>query len=95
MGDAGNPAAAGCPIPVDLVPPLFYSPNYASDKPQNTEALKRSSRPRVAVHKAALLPLAGLVSRNELDLVKLRDGSLDQTDRLDALLALCECSKAE
>ena len=95
MGHAGNAAAAGCPIPIDLVPPIFYSQNYAADKLHNTEALKRRSRPRVPVHKASLLPLALLVMRGELDIVALRAGTHDQKEVLDHLLDRCECPKAE
>jgi hypothetical protein len=77
------------------VPPIFYSQNYAADKRHNTEALKRRSRPRVAVHKAALLPLASLVQRGEIDIIALRAGSHDQKERLDHWLERCGCPQAE
>ena len=95
MGDVGDKVAAGCPIPVDLVPPMFYSQNYAADEVHNTEALKRRSRPHVAVHKASLLPLALLVQRGELDIVALRAGTHDQKERLDHLLERCDVPQAE
>lgn len=81
-------------IPVDLVPPIFFSSNYAADTLCNTEALKRAPSAlasRKELDKKALLPVAQLVYDGDppFDVVALRSGSADQSSALDDLLRRC------
>jgi hypothetical protein len=92
---AGHKTVAGSPIPVDLVPPMFFSHEYASAVLCNTEARKRATRHSSTVPKASLLLLALAVADGEFDVVALRNGSADQGEQLDSLLQRLQCPKAE
>ena len=79
-------------IPVDLVPPIFYSQQYAADAPCNTEAIKRGPSDRASrkqLDRSVLQRIAQLVYDGQLDIVSLRNGSADQRDVLDDLLQRC------
>ena len=86
---------AGAPIPVDLVPPMFYSQNYAAAEPCNTERRKRAARATLAVPKASLLPCALAVADGTFNPFTLRDGSEDQGRELDILLDRLHCPKSQ
>ena len=85
------------PIPVDLVPPIFMNPAYASDTLYNTEREKRKSRSEAedlrrglpeAPSSEVLARVAALVKLGQLDPVRLRDRGYNTAKDLDALLEL-------
>ena len=89
------------PIPVDLVPPIFFNDDYASSTLYNTEAVKRSAMMKAAGSSSApttqaLLPLAILVATGDLDISKLRspDVNLD-LEWLDEMMRRCNCPEKD
>ena len=88
-------------IPVDLVPPIFFNDDYASDTVYNTEAVKRGAVAKAVGSGSApttqsLLPLSIEVSSGNLDISKLRspETNLD-VGWLDEMMRRCDCTEKE
>ena len=86
------------PIPVDLVPPIFFNDDYAANTLYNTEWVKRQTAAKTVASNGpvptteALLPLAQEVSAGRLDMAELRSQETTVTDEeLDILLTNCNC----